>query len=258
MHGRKFMETWGTFVNDKPCTIRAYEESKGTTVVVAEFEGGIDPDFGIDLALELGEFFYQLRAALDAATFKFASLISAPHPPANETTLEFPIYPSPKKFQNSAFNREPFPNDLKVWVESIQPYNASKTADKPYFAINKFLSVIHDCARKDRHRHLHVVAAYPTSMTGEIILDGPGNITFTEAIPCNFLENKFEFLRVGFDETFEGKIDLKGQMVIDVSVDEIPGVRGTSLADAMNVLAKAAGFVVNAFENIYLGRPLDF
>jgi len=258
MHGAKFFEQWSTFVHDKPCTIRADHKGNGTAVITAVFEGGIEADFGLGLSLELGEFFYQLRAALDGATFKLASLLSAPHPPPNETTLEFPIYPTTSKFNQSAFCKQPFSDEFKAWVESIQPYNAHKTTDKPYRGINHALSLLHDCARKDRHRQLHVVAALPTTIKGHFVISPPGRITFTEMIPCNFLEDKFEFLRFGFDRVTDGDIDLKGEMVIEVSVQEIPDRRGTALVEEVNRFLDVAAYVINAFEAVQKGDPLIF
>ena len=54
--------------------------------------------------------------------------------------------------------------ELNDWISTIQPYSAEKTRDDSDFGLNVTLELLHNCARKDRHRRLHVAAVVPRSI----------------------------------------------------------------------------------------------
>ena len=176
LHGRTVgqaaADLWNNLFADNASTFTIEVESKGVAVVSAIFAKPIGN--WIDIALELGELFSQLRAAPDGAAFELATLLSAPHSPTDESRLYFPVYAKPKYFVDSAFNKNPFPQELKQ----------SQVAS--------LLKLINDLASKDRHRRLHVIGVTPTDIGGHIEIGSPGRITFTEAIPCNFFEGTIE------------------------------------------------------------------
>jgi hypothetical protein len=61
----------------------------------------------VRLALDLGEFLYQLRAALDACIHQAAILESGKDPHPDEKALEFPICVSSEEFKNSGWKIRP-------------------------------------------------------------------------------------------------------------------------------------------------------
>ena len=77
-----------------------------------------------DMALELGEFFYQLRAALDSLIYQASIYTEGVDPPSNKDKVEFPICIDEGKFNRNAVNRKPFPTKLRNRLLSIQPYAA--------------------------------------------------------------------------------------------------------------------------------------
>ena len=207
-----------------------------------------------DAAIELGEFFYQLRAALDALVYQVAVLHHGSDPPPHENTVEFPIYIDPSKFNRNPVNRPPFPNKLRDWLETIQPYNVAKTAALDYAGLNRKLEIIHDCARKDRHRRLHIFAAVPTAIDWDFIIEGPGKVTFINPLPANFLENECVFLEFGFEGTTRNEttnIKLATAMSIEVSFPEVPIPVGSNLGSELSNLLQAAVFVARYFESAY-------
>lgn len=204
-----------------------------------------------DAALELGEFFYQLRAALDAVVYQVAVIHHGSDPPPYENSVEFPICSDSTSFNRNPVNRPPFPNKLRDWLETIQPYNAAKTVATNYPWVNERLRVIHDCARKDRHRRLHVIAAIPTAIDWDFIIEGPGRVTFINSLPANFLENECEFLEFGFEGTMKTEttnIKLATAMSIEVSFAEVPIPVGSNLGTELSKLYQATEFVLRYFE----------
>jgi hypothetical protein len=205
------------------------------------------------LAIELGEFFYQLRAALDATVYQAALFVEATDPPADEDRLEFPIYAGEKRFKNSAVYIGKFPDDLKRWFESIQPYNAAKTADADTLLLIKYLRLIHDCARKDRHRQLHIVAAYPTRFACEFeYTPSTLRIRSPRRLRVNLLESDepfFFFDIEGADLTVHNKIKLKTTLQVEVSVDQIPVAPGGRMDTEIKGMCAAVEFVIKYFES---------
>ena len=61
------------------------------------------------LSIELGEFFYQLMAALDGVVFQATVLQGEIDPPANVDGLYFPLCRKLRTFNESAFNNGPLP-----------------------------------------------------------------------------------------------------------------------------------------------------
>jgi len=189
-----------------------------------------------DLALELGEMFYQLRAALDAAIYQTAILSGGFADATDEGRVEFPICPVPDNFKRNPINKAPFPKELRDWLESIQPYNVAKASD-PAFV--RGLQLLHDCARKDRHRRLHVVVAIPADTRLEFSVTPPGRITAVQPLAANFLENETEFLAFQMEgATPETNITIKlnTNALIEVAIEDIPSVSSKELGKKFNWL----------------------
>jgi hypothetical protein len=205
------------------------------------------------MSLELGEFFYQIRAALDCVAFEAATLQPGFNVAPHEEQLYFPLAGSPKKFKNSTFNKIPFPGELRDWVELIQPYNASKTDNTRLHGINKVFGVINDCARKDRHRRLHVVAGHAVELEGFVKAPPQARITYVEGISCNLLENESEFLRFGFEGTCTGdEIHVDGEITLNIAVQEIP-VTGPGLDKFLSASQDAVQIVIERFHKFFPG-----
>jgi hypothetical protein len=205
-----------------------------------------------ELSLELGEMFYQLRAALDGVIYKAAVIAEGIDPPSNANRVEFPICIDLAKFSRNTINDPPFPNNLRDWVETIQPYNASKTAGTDLHFVNTCLKLLHDCARKDRHRKLHLVAAVPTYINYRLEM-WPGRLVFAEPLVCNLFEDKNEFLKfrtTGFTSN-GGKIKLNSDVMIELSIEEIPLLNLGNSAAVINSIFSAVDVVIAYFENWY-------
>lgn len=202
----------------------------------------------LDIPLVLGEFFYQLRAALDGLLYR-AMVITTLDPPENHERLQFPIYSKPKEFRLSAAHFEALSAELRAWIEDVQPYNSEKTASTPFSAINALLALLNDCARKDRHRELHVVAGWAKRYEGQLRFDPPARLSSIEGNECNFLEAEGEFLRIRIEEFDPNvNINLTSGLEVDLSIEGMPGIRGEEIGEVLRSIELAVGFVIHRFE----------
>jgi hypothetical protein len=85
------------------------------------------------VALEIGEFLYQLRGVLDACVYETACLNSEHRPPPDESKLEFPICDTPQSFENGRRKIRQLTPQQQGLIEAVQPYNAPglESADIP-------------------------------------------------------------------------------------------------------------------------------
>jgi len=204
------------------------------------------------LALELGEFFYNMRAALDSTIYQAAIFLENLDPPAKADSLEFPICNTEDRFKKSRLDKRKFPPDLVEWIRSIQPYNAPRTTDPGTRDLMSHLLLLHDCARKDRHRLPHIVAAVPTHISCKFSAS-PSTITISnqKGVRVNFLESEdpFFFFEIqGADPTQPCKIKLETALKMEVSVDQIPVPPGGSMDSEIRGICAAVEYVVGFFE----------
>ena len=245
MHAQVFTDEWHGLLKPEAFETRSQHKGNGALVVVGRFRQ-IPKN---DLALELGEFFYQLRAALDGLIFKTAEIKSAPNPPSDENRLEFPIYDTAGRFESSAVYKGPFPDELKTWLQSVQPYNAPYSSDPNTVEYGRRLKLLHDCARKDRHRKLHILAAIPVRVDWSF--DPPLPAMQVRQLPdANFFQDEAEFLELRLRQ-FDWKnsnVKFKGEIAMNISVGEMPGLVGQAVIDEMAGLATSVSNIVGDFE----------
>lgn len=247
MHANALALEWNTLLKPDTFEYRTEHKSDGTSILIGRFRDLPKND----LALELGEFFYQLRAALDGLIFAAAEFLSAPNPAADENRLEFPIYESPARFQASPVWNGPFPDELKVWLETVQPYNASAPADPNTAEYQRRLKLLHDCARKDRHRRLHVIGTIPIQT--QIGFDPPLPDAQVRFLNPNMLEGEAEMveLRVSEKDWSAENVYFKAEIVMNISIAEMPGLTGPELSREFEGLANMAYLIVNDFVNAF-------
>jgi hypothetical protein len=226
------------------------KESERTFTANAKFKC---PSQDISISLELGEFFYQLRAALDAAVWKAVWILDGTEPPPDANSLEFPIYPLQSKFESAAIHKHSFPQELRDWLGTIQPYSADKLVPDPDAGLNVTLEALHNFARKDRHRRLHVCAAFSKNVSFDIIpLSNKAAVEYVELLPTDFLKGKNAFLRFGVIGPIEElKINLATGFEIDISVDEALSYIPRGLPEELRRFGLATEHVINRFDSVF-------
>lgn len=170
---------WSNFCDEGPFEVRAIVQRDGT----GRIEVNQILPFPVECAIELGEMLYQLRAALDGTIYQAAVIESGTTPPPKERSLEFPICGKHADFVNSREKLGPLSEACRYFVESVQPYNTQGFED-PWFQglnANRSLQILNRWARVDRHRHLHLVGAWPSEIAPRLAL--PRGVTIKSFRP---------------------------------------------------------------------------
>lgn len=220
-HRETIANLWNGFVEDDSYSpfVRVNDDGTGSVGIILE---RMPPEIGF----LLGEFLYQLRAALDGCIYDAAILESGQNPPPNEKDLEFPICVGESQFNNASWKLGPLSNERRAFVASMQPYNVDNVAEflQP---LNRSLGILNDWARKDRHRRLHVVTNWASEANP--VLDLPDGVQVKSLFVRNdgFLDDQGEvatFSLTGWTPGME--INANPNVVLDIAVDEIPEPSG--------------------------------
>ena len=205
------------------------------------------------LSLELGEYAYQLRAALDGLIWDAITITQGTEPPSNANRVEFPITDGvTRPFEDCGFLKFPFPDRLRTWLKSIQLNADEKPEGDPDRGVPTALGDIHNLARFDRHRRLRVVAAVPTNLrfrvnTGDVL----SKLVAWELMDCDLLGGQPEFLRFQL-ETPDGillqKATLQTDISFDVLLEDIEPFEGISAGTQLGMLIDAVGHIIARFE----------
>ena len=249
LHLAETVKQWNAVMN--PDKYETVFERRGLYQIVAK--AVVEVALSNDIDLELGEYFYQLRAALDGMFWEASILQGGSDPPPHETRVAFPLYEKESDFKNSTAWKGSFSPKLKQWLEAIQPYNIDASAEPNLKMLCGRLKTLHDCARKDRHRRLHSVAAIPKQFSFEFQV--PPNVLLTDItpLPCNFLNNEFYFLAFTARVT-DGtapELRFKSALMIEIRVDELSGLVGRELGDELENIILAVREVIEVFKAEY-------
>lgn len=213
-------EAWNSvLVEDHYAAIvHVYSDGTGRILISPK-----DDVFGPALALDLGEMLYQLRAALDGSIYEAAVMESRKDPPPNENRLEFPIFQNAAKFKKTADDM-PLPQKLRSFVEAIQPYNAPDLADEQrLFNFNRNLDILHDWARKDRHRHLHLIGSWASNAQPKLRVPSGVKVTEMSVTGTGFLEYESEIATFRLEGYIPGMaVQANPDLMIDIAVNEGP------------------------------------
>jgi hypothetical protein len=108
------------------------------------------------MELELGEYLYQLRAALDGAVYASAIEDSGSNPPPNPSGTEFPICKDRKEWNGKARKIACLNPGRQRFIQLMQPFEEPVIECQYRIAnFNRSLRFLNDLARLDRHRRLH-------------------------------------------------------------------------------------------------------
>lgn len=216
-HKEVFAKTWNSFLQDGPyeSVVRVDDDGAGGIWVYSRYER-----LPVSLALDLGEFLYQLRATLDACIYQAAILESGKNPPPDEKALEFPICSTPEEFKNSGWKIRPLADKRRNIIEAVQPYNAPKLAPEDMVLnFNRTLSILNDWARKDRHRKIHLVGSRASDARPKLGLpDGVSVTSFIVAPGGGFLEDESQIVSFRLDGYVAGaKVQANPDLTIDIA-----------------------------------------
>jgi hypothetical protein len=143
-HAKAFTAEWDAILHDESC-IPVFIKNPNTgwyDVLVHLSPDSAERIERNTISLELGEFAYQLRAALDGLIWEAITRTQGAEPPSDAkylSRLEFPLAPTWKANDVDAgrFYGFPFPQNLIDWMKTIQP----DATEKPIGALIVGLSL---------------------------------------------------------------------------------------------------------------------
>lgn len=152
-HFEAFRMAWEEHLNTKPHTVGVEVDPDGNGRIV--FTRLSEPP--IELSLILGEYLYELRAALDNTLYAVAVLDSGVNPPPKASSLEWPICVDERAWQAHRRRRlDTLSVEIQDALHAIQPFQAK-------YPTWNCLRILNDMARADRHRTVYFVTSYASN-----------------------------------------------------------------------------------------------
>lgn len=143
---REFGECWANYISVHPWDIDVRNVDPCTLEILSVMREPAP----VELALIFSEWLAALRAALDNALYALAAATSGQYPPPQAERIQYPICSTPEDFKKQAKRLTMLPEHVVAALEKSQPYQS------PYGPESNLTYWVHELARKDRHRALHV------------------------------------------------------------------------------------------------------
>lgn len=152
-HRREAAGVWNAFLDRHPFTTSLLHLGDGRHVFRIHQE---EPTPAV-MPVLIGEWAYNLRAALDYVVYETAVIASDRKPPPNAGKLQFPVFDDPKRFAASRQSLRPLADHHLDLLELMQPYRHEDHETSALRWLNRI-------AREDRHRQLSVLTAYAAEL----------------------------------------------------------------------------------------------
>lgn len=243
-HARSFATEWSLLLENDSFTPKIRADIRpGWYVLFVHFSPKTANRLSEDsLALEIGEFAYQLRAALDGTVWDAATYLQGFEPSADEgNRLEFPIFNGKNRDSKKCAEHDfPFPDDLKDWIASIQPYAMDKPSVDLHRGLQTILENIHNLARLDRHRRLRMVTTTPVAARTSIETFPPGGkIVEADLLGCDVFRGQEEILRFKVEcagGLTPDKVRLRTHLAFQTSVEGIEIESGQDVLAQLDIM----------------------
>jgi hypothetical protein len=213
---------WHTFLNEHPYSVHFYGDGEGNGSLVFEQQRRVPPSIAVDL----GEYLYNLRTALDYCAYAVAIIDSDLDPPPGDDLILFPIYSDVDSFRRNRHRIDPLTEKHRQWIEAVQPYaGGDDPRASPLYWVNEL-------ARIDRHRQLHVLGGYVTRSAPVVRSSRPVSVTFDDVDPLVFVEGETEIARFHVTPFRLGdQIEANPNASLDIEIPEFARQRPVSGAD---------------------------
>lgn len=255
-HLTAFQAGWNRLTEDGFSTVAAYDKDGGWYVarVIPNNPAVREALRQTTLPLILGEYAYQLRAALDNLVWDAITFTQGTEPPPNASQVYFPVVTGKAKFKDCGFRKFPFPQKLDTWIESIQPDLAEKPLGHPDRGLAGAILDINNLAKFDRHRRLRVIASFPTELYVDFVFDPPEGFKAVaiEGQPCNLLGDEDELLRFKVEsETGERprNISLATGVKFEIFFEDLVTYKDVAPGERLCNLCAAVEYIIVRFEN---------
>jgi len=204
---REFGECWANYISVHPWDIDVRNVDPCTLEILAVMRQPAP----VELALIFSEWLGALRAALDNALYALAAATSGQNPPPQAERIQYPICSTPEEFKRHARRLSMLPPHVVDALEKSQPYQS------PYGPESNLTYWIHELARKDRHRSLHVGLGRVDGHRIRVALPRGVTIHFDQSVkPYSHIEGELVVGRFTASrpiQPWEIKADLRGVAV---------------------------------------------
>jgi hypothetical protein len=216
-HRQEALEVWNEFVsNEDAYSVGLYVDTEGDGSGRGTLTVRQNVPMPSLLPILFGEYFYNLRAAMDYAVYATAIIDNGwQDPPPGERVLQFPICETPEAWLANAYRVAPLSERHRGWIESVQPYmGTDEPRERGIYWLNHF-------ARLDRHRELRVVGGY-LAEANPIVHAKPGTAVMFERMDDEiFVEDGTVIARFTITPWAEGdEIEANPQMGIDIELKD--------------------------------------
>jgi len=235
VHSETFGHVWETYLDSRPHRL-GREKGPDGTVILRLLR--LHP-LPVELSILLGEFLYELRAALDNCLYAVAVITSGQNPPPEHGRLEWPIRTSASDWASQASRYRSLPEKVVARLEVIQPYNAEIPGWNS-------LGLLHELARVDRHRSAHGIALYLSELDVRV---ESRQVETLYVAPPGLVDDGEELIRIRVAEGLELSpdiFDVNLEFDVDVSTMQeaigpsgLPGRPWGSLDNRLRALVKA-------------------
>lgn len=143
---RELSGCWAAYISAHPWDIDVRSVDSRTLEILAV----VREPAPVELALIFSEWLAALRAALDNALYALAAAMTGQNPPPQASRIQYPICTTAEEFKKQTRRLTMLPEHVIAALEMSQPYQS------PYGPESNLTYWIHELARLDRHRSLHV------------------------------------------------------------------------------------------------------
>jgi len=248
-HHTHLGEVWNAVPSGRLCVPKALVGPNGYGMLIATEVGEI-PD---EMPLLLGEMLYQLRSALDACIYQGAVHATKKDPPEGEGKFEFPITVDPNEW-TSLKKRRLFalPVSIQDAIERAQPYNNQFLPPGELItSVNRNLGILHDWARKDRHRRLHVVGSWPIHLNPEFVLPDGAVVDWVDIMtPATFTDGAVmaKFHISGYGPGTDAQVNPRLRTTLGCNEPPIPCDPSDTLERRLMGMVNSVAGVIDYFE----------
>jgi hypothetical protein len=142
----EFADAWASYIESHPWDADLSTVAPRTfEIIVRTYQPAPS-----SISLAFSDWLAALRPALDNGLYAWVAAVTGQDPPPDAGKLQFPVARTPADFRNQAKRLASVPADIVNRLEQAQPYHAA------YGPRSNLLYWLHELARVDRHRRLHL------------------------------------------------------------------------------------------------------